>query len=352
MEKSMELAGKVLIGLVVSRGILSAAGGLVGAIIGIPNDHCFGEKKGCSGTNGDKRGDLKEGGQEASSKPVQEQSAPKEAVPQEQLKAESVQVFFQSLQKRISAKIKAKERLNSNTILMTLEFDNPEAISGLRAGYHFNVYEKNEEGVEKVVPYTQITSETQKGSLSCFVKVYYPTEAFPKGGFMSQHLDSLDVGSTIEVAGPRGKFAYLGRGKIDFALRKTQETFQSISLICGGTGLAPFLAILRKALADPEDTTKFTLIHSCKKEEDFLFRAELEEMEKTGRLDFLKRVTQETEPKEGLCRGRIDRDFLEEVLAKPSESHLIFYSGPKEFDEFIHQTLASIGHAEERIVQF
>lgn len=348
----MEIAGKVVIGIWLGRIIIPVAGGLIGAIIGAPNDLCHNNKKGLLQSQCGETANQKEGATEQLLGASQEVSKPKEAAPNAENKEESPKVFFESLGKRISAKIKSKEQLNSNTFLMTLEFEDPEAFSGLNAGYHFNVFEKNEEGVEKIVPYTQISPENRKGSLECFVKVYYPTEAFPKGGFMSQHLDGLDIGSTIEVAGPRGKFAYIGKGKIDFKLRKTVETFESISMICGGTGLAPFLAILRKALADPEDSTNFTLIHSCKKEEDFLFRAELEEMEKTGRLNYLKRVTQESEPKEGLCRGRIDRDFLEEVLPKPSESHLVFHSGPEKFDEFIHQTIASIGHAEERIVQF
>jgi hypothetical protein len=35
---------------------------------------------------------------------------------------------------------------------------------------------------------------------------------FPEGGKMSQHLDSLAVGDTIEVKGPVGHFVYEGRG--------------------------------------------------------------------------------------------------------------------------------------------
>lgn len=35
---------------------------------------------------------------------------------------------------------------------------------------------------------------------------------FPEGGKMSQHLDSLGIGDTIDVRGPSGKFLYLGKG--------------------------------------------------------------------------------------------------------------------------------------------
>lgn len=36
---------------------------------------------------------------------------------------------------------------------------------------------------------------------------------FPEGGKMSQHLDSLAVGDTIEAKGPVGHFVYEGRGR-------------------------------------------------------------------------------------------------------------------------------------------
>lgn len=36
---------------------------------------------------------------------------------------------------------------------------------------------------------------------------------FPEGGKMSQHLDSLAVGDSMEVKGPVGHFVYEGRGR-------------------------------------------------------------------------------------------------------------------------------------------
>lgn len=36
---------------------------------------------------------------------------------------------------------------------------------------------------------------------------------FPEGGKMSQHLDSLSIGDTIDVKGPVGHFVYEGRSK-------------------------------------------------------------------------------------------------------------------------------------------
>ena len=37
---------------------------------------------------------------------------------------------------------------------------------------------------------------------------------FPNGGKMSQHLDSLEIGDTIDIRGPEGKVTYVGRGRV------------------------------------------------------------------------------------------------------------------------------------------
>lgn len=46
------------------------------------------------------------------------------------------------------------------------------------------------------------------------VKVYFKDvhPKFPEGGKMSQHLDSLSIGSTVEIRGPSGKLTYIGQG--------------------------------------------------------------------------------------------------------------------------------------------
>ena len=48
---------------------------------------------------------------------------------------------------------------------------------------------------------------------------------FPDGGKMSQHLDSLKIGETVDMKGPKGHLSYLGKGKFTVKLmRKPLET--------------------------------------------------------------------------------------------------------------------------------
>jgi cytochrome-b5 reductase len=60
------------------------------------------------------------------------------------------------------------------------------------------------------------------------------------GGKMSQHLESLNIGDTIEFRGPNGLIVYEGKGK--FMVRSNKKSapiackIQNVGMIAGGTG--------------------------------------------------------------------------------------------------------------------
>ena len=61
---------------------------------------------------------------------------------------------------------------------------------------------------------------------------------FPEGGKMSQYLDTLKIGNTVDVRGPLGKVIYLGGGDVQYKEKSTPEIRHAtgIGLIVGGTG--------------------------------------------------------------------------------------------------------------------
>lgn len=63
--------------------------------------------------------------------------------------------------------------------------------------------------------YTPTSSDKERGYFDLVIKVYKPNEHpdFPAGGKLTPHLDSLQLGDSIEVKGPVGHFSYLGRGR-------------------------------------------------------------------------------------------------------------------------------------------
>ncbi len=63
--------------------------------------------------------------------------------------------------------------------------------------------------------YSPISSNDETGYFELVIKVYWAgqLEAFPDGGKMSQHLESLVIGDSIEAKGPMGHITYLSRGR-------------------------------------------------------------------------------------------------------------------------------------------
>lgn len=63
--------------------------------------------------------------------------------------------------------------------------------------------------------YSPISSNDETGYFELVIKVYWAgqLEAFPDGGKMSQHLESLAIGDSIEAKGPMGHITYLSSGR-------------------------------------------------------------------------------------------------------------------------------------------
>ena len=76
-----------------------------------------------------------------------------------------------------------------------------------------------------VRPYTPTSSDEDLGHMDLVVKIY-PANThpkFPEGGKMTQYLESLAIGDTIDVRGPSGHLVYKGRGVFDIKVRAVNE---------------------------------------------------------------------------------------------------------------------------------
>lgn len=99
---------------------------------------------------------------------------------------------------------------------------------------------------------------------------------------MTQYLESLKIGDSIEVRGPSGRLQYLGHGQ--FSIRKLRKdppvniTAKNVGLIAGGVGITPILQLVRHIVKDPTDKTNLALLFANQTEDDILVRKELEEV--------------------------------------------------------------------------
>lgn len=60
---------------------------------------------------------------------------------------------------------------------------------------------------------------------------------------MSQHLDSLRIGDTIDAKGPVGHFTYEGRGH--YRNGKVAGFAKQLNFVAGGTGITPCYQVRR-----------------------------------------------------------------------------------------------------------
>lgn len=172
---------------------------------------------------------------------------------------------------------------------------------------------------------------------------------FPEGGKMSQHLDSLKIGDTIDVRGPSGRLNYLGNGSFSLKkLRKDPPTVikvKKVAMIAGGTGITPMLQLIRHITKNSDDDTQLMLLYANQTEKDILVRKELEEVSAQHPQQFKLWYTLDT-PGEGKCyfkitlnnpiavsdwkysSGFVNADMIKEHLFPPSAETLVLMCGP------------------------
>ena len=127
--------------------------------------------------------------------------------------------------------------------------------------------------------------------MDLLIKVYMPSAYFPLGGKMSQYIENLKIGETLDFTGPKGRLDYKGCGsfKID-GIKKSDPTRDShvteIGMIAGGSGITPMWQIIQDVFQNCQnDKTKIHLLFANKTEGDILLRPGKTFLEdKNGRL--------------------------------------------------------------------
>ena len=128
--------------------------------------------------------------------------------------------------------------------------------------------------------YIPIADDETTGHVDLLVKVYgrgvHPS--FPDGGKMSQHLDSLSDGDSIEVRGPVGELVY--KGHVPYNYKGVGGNCAHISRIAGRTGLTLVWQVINAVLGDANDKARVRLVYADKSPPDILLCKKLDAFEK------------------------------------------------------------------------
>ncbi|KAG1677417.1 hypothetical protein FOA52_001872 [Chlamydomonas sp. UWO 241] len=268
------------------------------------------------------------------SKPAEEASAATasaSAVPGEPVSTSTSGVELVTLSReKVTLKLAQRTDVSHNTRLFRFALPTDAHRLGLPVGKHVFVY-ASMEGESVMRAYTPTSSDSDLGHMDLLVKVYFPgTLANGKanpGGKMSQHLESLKVGDTIQVKGPVGHFHYKGRG--EYMMGKTAGVAKHLSMVAGGTGITPVYAVMKAILSDAEDPTTMSLIFANQTADDMLMRAELDSLAAANpdRLKVYYVLSQAHAGWEG-GSGYVTLDMMKERLFPAQPDTLALMCGP------------------------
>ena len=168
----------------------------------------------------------------------------------------------------VSLKLTEKEQVTDNTVRFRFALPSAEHILGLPVGQHVTV---TIDGVSR--PYTPISRDMDKGFVDLLVKVY-------ENGALSQKLNAVPVGATVDFQGPQGLVTYTARGEFSVvdpvSGQIAKRACKRVAMIAGGTGITPMLQVIKQIFNDVGDTTRVDLLFANVSSADILLKEELD----------------------------------------------------------------------------
>ncbi|CAD5230720.1 unnamed protein product [Bursaphelenchus xylophilus] len=235
---------------------------------------------------------------------------------------------------KYALKLIEKRELSHDTRAFRFALPTENHVLGLPVGQHVYLSARVD-GKLVVRPYTPTSSDDDQGFVEFVIKVYFKDQhpKFPEGGKMSQHLESLKIGDTIDFRGPNGLIIYEGKGK--FLVRPEKKAHpvvrkvQNVGMIAGGTGITPMLQIITDILKHEDDPTKISLLFANQTEEDILLRDHLDRLAKENPDRFKVWYTVDRPPENWkYSQGFINDQMISQHLPPPGENTAILMCGP------------------------
>ncbi|VDN06894.1 unnamed protein product [Thelazia callipaeda] len=259
-------------------------------------------------------------------------------------------------EKKYPLSLISKEIINHNTRKFRFKLPTAEHVLGLPPGQHIHLSALVNNKLV-VRPYTPISSDDDKGYVDLMIKVYFKNTHpnFPDGGKMTQYLEEMKIGETIDFRGPSGLIVYEGNGTFAVKSSKKDEpkrhTYKNIGMIAGGSGITPMLQIISAIFKDPNDHTKVSLIFANKDESDILMRDELDKLTAEHSEQFNAWYTIE-EPVTGwkYSTGYVNVEMIKEHLPGPGKDSetVILMCGPPGMIKFACQpSLDKLGYSKD-----
>lgn len=230
--------------------------------------------------------------------------------------------------------LKVKEIRKETPLAVSIVFDIPAELKEdytFEAGQYVNI--KTQINGKEIRRSYSISSSPQSGELRVVVK------AIEGGLFSNYATQQLQVGDTLDLALPEGKFIL------------ENKKAKVVAGIAAGSGITPIIALAKDVLEKANDTT-FILVYGNKTVEDTIYYHEIEALKNTYLGRFFVHYTFTKVHPEGTLFGRIERATLNFVFKnKHSEKTVeeFFLCGPEDMIKKATAVLNELGATEEQI---
>jgi ring-1,2-phenylacetyl-CoA epoxidase subunit PaaE len=232
--------------------------------------------------------------------------------------------------------LKVREVVKETSDTVTIYFEQPEPYLEYLPGQFLTVV-LDLEGKEQRRSYSLCTSPFVDPFPGISVK------RVPNGLFSNYLNDKIFPGKTLNVLKPMGNFT------TPFHSKNRRHFF----LIAGGSGITPMMGLLKSVLVN-EPESRITLIYCSRKEEEIIFGAQLQLLEKANadRLTVIHNLSQPAESWTGL-RGRLSASVLKELFVKaeyePRYQEVYFICGPEGLMQTTQSVLEELSIPSDRI---
>ncbi|KAK2844085.1 hypothetical protein Q5P01_010744 [Channa striata] len=235
----------------------------------------------------------------------------------------------------------SKTEVNHNTYVFRLQLPHG-TVMNVPAGKH--VYLKALiEDTEVVRPYTPVHPNLGVASnySSKESELYLMIKVYPDGVF-TQHLNNLHIGDHISVSGPEGTFSVRPLRDVTY-----------LYLLAAGTGFTPMAHLIRLAIQEIDTIRKTKLLFFNQREEDILWRGELDELAANNERFQVEYVLSEPCQSWTGRKGRVDEPMLQDLLNRPEGSKCyVCVCGPTAFTELTIGLLKQQGFTDEELHAF
>ena len=152
-------------------------------------------------------------------------------------------------------------------------------------------------------------------------------------GEVSEYLhENIRIGDQIEIKGPIGNY-----------FNWVSESHDNIVFFAGGTGISPFMSMIRDK-REKKEKSKFTLVYSTRKITDILFKDELKEYEASDPFfEMIINLTREDKQNWDGKIGILSKKDIGKIVKISSNNCLYFVCGPTKFVENISNTILDLG---------